>query len=156
MIHASDKVEGTISAFWVEIDRPGSAPDMCYIRGAKKGKILLRLRRNRYTVVIPVMGGNGLAGYRCACARVYLSAYVRMCACVNEHWYCSDCLFDAWIFFERMQKELLSLWMLRNELLCTLKFERYCRGNWRKEQTVCSNRRRVKRNEKRELKIKQS
>lgn len=79
MIHASDKVEGTISAFWVEIDRPGSAPDMCYIRGAKKGKILLRLRRNRYTVVIPVMGGNGLAGYRCACARVCICLRTYVC-----------------------------------------------------------------------------
>lgn len=38
MIHTSVTFDGMISAFWVGVDHPGSAPDMCYEGGNKKAK----------------------------------------------------------------------------------------------------------------------
>lgn len=124
-----------MSAFWVEIDRPGSAPDMRYICGVKKAKNLLQSQRNGYTVVIPVVGGgNGLAGYRCACARVSVCT----CACVNEHRYCLDCLSGPWIFVERTWKVPAFFVDAEERLLCTLIFERYCRGDNGAKSKPCS------------------
>lgn len=67
-----------MSAFWVEIDRPGSAPDMRYICGVKKAKNLLQSQRNGYTVVIPVVGGAMGSQVTDARARVCLSVRVRV------------------------------------------------------------------------------